>query len=663
MSLLLDSAFGLSAVQLLFYIPAELVVIAASLFLFDIKKRALFSAVVFALFVANTFAAPHLPSALAVFAGAAVLVVPQLLFSKDSFARKAFTAVVVQIALVIAEVPPSLYWIGITDLAPTSPQAITGYTEYLLFARVMHVVSLALLLLGVHRAQQAITGHRTDRGAQLFIWLLLLQYLMIGLVVYTMELNQAFSERAALGLSIICLICVVADIVCFILLDHYNRRERNLWRMAYSQNELDRYLKAYEKIEREVSLLASVRHDLRNQMNVIMYFVEKRDAASARDHVREMIAGLDTVELAAASEEEVSLSSAGEEACGFREGGLRPEDSISGAQLLEGEGFALSSSGRSVRAVRMGALMVFPLSQALTATFLFFFASSAYLPVWFYVLNVVACALCFVADVVLYYYIDIAFKQGDVETKAHFLESQAKLQKRYYERLAFELEEARRSRQDLRDALVGLEGRLSRGDEVDASAVFESVVLSPVFKESRFCENRVVNALVSIKAAACAEEDVSFDCLIAVPEDTSVSTVDLCALFSNMLDNALQSCRQVGEGKRFIKLRATQTAGVLAVTMENSCNLMAEMASGREEEDLSVSEAWDLARWAGAAPGKRKSRADHARKVGSMVRPHGWGLRILRDMAERYNGTFEAAYEEGGRFRTSVMLVLDASGV
>lgn len=662
MASLFDSALGPALTQIAFYIPSELVVIVASLFLFNIRRRGAFSCLTFSLFLANTLASGYLPGWLGAAFGVLVLVVPQFAFSDDGFARKAFTAVVMQIAIVVAEVPPSLYWIGITDIPPTSPVATTEYLEFLLLARVIHVASLGLLLFGVYRAQRRITGYRTDRGALLFLWFFVLQYLMVALGVYTIELNQVFSKTAAVGLSVICVVCIIADVLCFVALDYYNRREREMWRTAFFQNELDGYLRAYEEIEHEVSLIAHVRHDLRNHMNVVAHLVAKGDLDPARDHVREMVEDLDRM---------AERPTAGRGSCdSFPEVGHADSfDELVAVQSLGKDNFSTERNGSSLdresmsrAAARRLAVAVFPMSQIATIAFLLGYAAAAALPGWIYVAASLAAVLCFVADIILLHRINLSAKQGDVEAKARLLEEQALVQKRYYERLSMELEEALRSRQDLRLALLELEERLARGDSSEVTDILESLAMTPALKEGRYCQNRVVNALVSIKAGAILDEGIDFDCSISVPEDSVVSTVDLCALFSNLLDNALQACRRVEEGSRFIRLRSGQTAGVFAVTLENSCRFSAEEAGESPDADDAGQglDAWNLVRIAGVKGSARSNRAQQKRVVGTIVREHGWGLRILNDMAKRYDGTFEASYEGEGRFRTAVMLVLDS---
>ncbi len=676
MASLANSAFGLVLLQLLFYIPSELVVLAASVRLFDIRRRGLFLALSFGLFVANTLSAPYLPPVVSSALGTIILVVPQLLFSRDSFARKVFTAAVMQVAVVAAEVPPSLYWVGITDVAPTSVFAITNLIEYLVLARILHVTCLAVLFLGVEAAQDRITGNRTDRGSLIFVWFFVLQYLMMALGVYTIELTHAFSKAAALGLSAVCGICLVSDVVCFVLLDWYNRQERETRRVVYLQHELRRYLEAYREIEGEVSLLAQVRHDLRNHMNVIRFFVEQGNLAAAKDHLAEMVRGLSMTEAQSAvsqsAQEKASASLLGEafdgafpeaRAFGLEEGDGLGEPTLHSLQGPTRVGVrtdvpAPSPHSRFAFARKM-VLAAFPVSQIATAGFLFGYAASAKLPGWFFLACLIMCLLCFIADIVLFHFVNLAERQGDIEMTARLLEEQAYAQRKYYERLEAELVEARGARQELRLALENAKDLLAAGDARGAEEFFGSALLNSFFKETRYCQNSVVNALVSIKAASFAEEGIRFECSLCVPEDLPVPNVDLCALFSNMLDNALHACRRLDGESRYVRLRSSHMAGVFAVSMENSCSFSSTTGPSVSSDDADAADdiAWDMVRLVN--PRLSRRRSPRARRAKTIVREHGWGLQILRDMAERYSGSFDASLEGDACFHTAIMLVLE----
>jgi len=147
----------------------------------------------------------------------------------------------------------------------------------------------------------------------------------------------------------------------------------------------------------------------------------------------------------------------------------------------------------------------------------------------------------------------------------------------------------------------------------------------------RSCEHQVVDALVSMKAAVCAERGIRLELDLALADDVSLPSVELCAVFSNLLDNAVSACGKVPEGARFIKLKARVDAGYLAVRMENSC--------------------------APAEPGE--ARRAPRRSRGDRLPEHGWGLNILKTLADRHDGTLETVQEDGV-YRTTVLLKLDA---
>ena len=99
---------------------------------------------------------------------------------------------------------------------------------------------------------------------------------------------------------------------------------------------------------------------------------------------------------------------------------------------------------------------------------------------------------------------------------------------------------ARREVQEADDVRRGMVQVLNRAieqcgtDEVVGAG--ELAVGSPF---ARYCRNDVVDALLALKARRAGEEGVAFEVHADVPARVSISDVDLCALFSNMLDNGI----------------------------------------------------------------------------------------------------------------------------
>ena len=129
----------------------------------------------------------------------------------------------------------------------------------------------------------------------------------------------------------------------------------------------------------------------------------------------------------------------------------------------------------------------------------------------------------------------------------------------------------------------------------------------------RYTGNTVADAVISAKQAECTSENIAFSAEGNLPEDLQISGIDICSVFSNVLDNALHACRELPEGnKREITLRVEYRHPVMRIKCRNSA----------------ISEI-------------------EPRSILDLSAEHGWGLDILRGVAERYRGGMELLQEDG----------------
>ena len=117
-------------------------------------------------------------------------------------------------------------------------------------------------------------------------------------------------------------------------------------------------------------------------------------------------------------------------------------------------------------------------------------------------------------------------------------------------------------------------------------------------------------------------ENIRFDARLELPEDAGVSDSDLCIVFGNCVENAIEACRGVSSG-RFIRINSKITGKILAITVDNSFD------------------------------GKLKNKGG-----AFMSRKHdveGIGISSIKAIAEKYGGAaqFEA---KDNLFQASVML-------
>lgn len=145
-------------------------------------------------------------------------------------------------------------------------------------------------------------------------------------------------------------------------------------------------------------------------------------------------------------------------------------------------------------------------------------------------------------------------------------------------------------------------------------------------KVMQYCRNPIVNSVVYIKAQKAAELGITMQVQIMLPEIVAIRAVDLCSIFCNLLDNALEACIKVPEReKRYVFLHVQVKAGYIIILEEN----------------------------AACEPIIRKA----GRIVSSKSNPdmHGHGLLLLRELTEKYEGKIITETGEE-KFAVKIML-------
>lgn len=128
-------------------------------------------------------------------------------------------------------------------------------------------------------------------------------------------------------------------------------------------------------------------------------------------------------------------------------------------------------------------------------------------------------------------------------------------------------------------------------------------------KEFPFCSNSVINAVLTNKQHLCEQKSISFRAEISIRDCSFINKVHLCSVFSNLLDNAIHACEELSmELPRSVTVSAKQHGDYLHVKVVNT--------------SLPPMEATP-------APG------------------HGYGQKILTDIASLYHGEFFTEYTDG----------------
>jgi len=171
-------------------------------------------------------------------------------------------------------------------------------------------------------------------------------------------------------------------------------------------------------------------------------------------------------------------------------------------------------------------------------------------------------------------------------------------------------DEAHKLRHDTQNQMLAVKTLLDDG-ETEKAAEMANMLSGAVAVLPRvdYCENTLANAVLANKEPLCLETGIKTEYRVSLPDKTGIDDADLVSALANLLDNAIHACRKLPEGEeKSVALTALKRDDIIVIECLNS-----------------------------ADPGEIRelSKPKKPKKDG-----HGWGLRILRDMAGRYKGSF-----------------------
>ena len=204
------------------------------------------------------------------------------------------------------------------------------------------------------------------------------------------------------------------------------------------------------------------------------------------------------------------------------------------------------------------------------------------------------------------------------------MDVQQELQGEHYKMLRDHIDETRRARHDLRHHLSVFLSFIDKGEtEKLAGYISEYQASLPDDTEVTFCKNYAVSSILSYYVGIARREGIDINVHTELPEKTGVSDTDLCIVFGNCVENAIEACRKTTENK-FIIVNSDIVGDMLSITVDNSFD--GELT---KEGDVFLSRKHD----------------------------GGIGISSVRMVAHKYNG--EARFKARGNvFQASVMLLI-----
>ena len=310
---------------------------------------------------------------------------------------------------------------------------------------------------------------------------------------------------------------------------------------------------------------------------------------------------------------------------------------------------------RGARLMQKLLCMLFPLSQICLIGYPLACSASYELPTGVYAALVVLGVACGPVDLLLFRALDQACRWFDSSSKVNMLQEQLQVQSALRQRSRHERDQASALRDQLRERLEQARADLRADQAGKAGESLEDVISLIGTRPQRFCQHPAVDALLEQKARAAKDLGASFCAELDIPADIQLPGVELCAVFSNLLDNALNACAKSPDGERRVEAAARLWGMYLVVDVENSCPPSRER--GRVEGVSATGGAGGSSRPPSGDVGHQGDDGT-ASSFPDLSVPHGWGQGIVREVARRHDGTFEAGKVDGV-YRVRVILKQD----
>ena len=213
--------------------------------------------------------------------------------------------------------------------------------------------------------------------------------------------------------------------------------------------------------------------------------------------------------------------------------------------------------------------------------------------------------------------------------------SQYQAQIAAYKMLDEQYSRAERLRHDMKNHVIALSGLLENKEYEKIGEYLLNMENSGKLENNEeITESKAVDAILYQKRTRAKQNDILWECDVQIPKACCVNEFDLCVLFGNLLDNAVEACKRLPDHKdRFIHIQAATVKHCFLLEIRNSTVTTDTPNPTLARENIRMT--WHT----------------HKKNPGE----HGIGLLNVHDVVQSYNGIIDIAVENG-IFTASVLI-------
>jgi len=189
---------------------------------------------------------------------------------------------------------------------------------------------------------------------------------------------------------------------------------------------------------------------------------------------------------------------------------------------------------------------------------------------WFIIAGMFACTLIIIVGILCPLLVSSTLSNMHYKNLSTLMDNQIKTQVKHYEALSIFNEDIRRFKHDYRNLFIALNESLKRGDTEGAITILSTKEMMSATLGSQFeTGSLVLDAMLNEKQLSASKINTYVEFNGVVPGNL-LSPVDICLIFGNALDNAIEACAKCQyEEDKIITINSSFTNGFLFIKIEN----------------------------------------------------------------------------------------------
>ena len=218
--------------------------------------------------------------------------------------------------------------------------------------------------------------------------------------------------------------------------------------------------------------------------------------------------------------------------------------------------------------------------------------------------------------------------------------SQYQAQIAAYKMLDEQYSRTERLRHDMKNHVIALSGLLEAKEYGKIDGYLKDMAHSgDLGYREEITGNKAVDAIICQKRDLAEQYSIPWECDVRIPNPCPMNEFDLCVLFGNILDNAIEACKKsdsLSTEAPFINIQAGTVKNCFLVEVKNRTDAVSAPDPTPTRENT------------------RKIRYTHKENL----QEHGIGLVNVRDVADNYNGVMDINISDG-IFTISVLIPMN----